>query len=196
MKVRETPLSGVLIIEPKIFGDSRGFFVETFVQERYKEAGIPEHFVQDNLSFSQHGVLRGLHFQNPIPQGKLVYVLEGEVFDVVVDIRIGSPTFGEWHGEYLSGENKHQLWIPKGFAHGFCVTGDKALFVYKCTDYYAPEHEVTIRWDDPTIGIKWPIADPLVSTKDVMASFLKDIERTHLFHFSNQIAQRIKDQGL
>jgi len=181
MNVIETPLAGLLIIEPKVFGDDRGFFLETYEKKRYSEAGIPDEFVQDNLSYSQQGVLRGLHFQNPDSQGKLVSVLQGEVFDVAVDIRVGSPTFGQWYGTTLSGENKRQLWIPVGFAHSFCVTGSAALFAYKCTDYYAPQSEVTIRWDDPEIGIDWPVKDPVISKKDTKGVPLSQIDRSLLF---------------
>lgn len=166
MNVVETGLPGVLLVEPDVFGDDRGFFMETFNAERYREAGLPSEFVQDNLSFSQHGVLRGLHFQNPNPQGKLVYVLQGEVFDVAVDIRAGSPNFGEWTGVTLSAENKRQFYVPEGFAHGFLVTSDSALFAYKCTDRYNREAEFGIRWDDPEIGIQWPADTPSLSEKD------------------------------
>ncbi len=139
MHVIDTPLPGVRIIEPKVFGDSRGFFMETWQQARYAEAGLPERFVQDNLSYSQRGVLRGLHFQNPNGQGKLVYVLQGEVFDVAVDVRLGSPTFGQSVSVLLSADNKRQFYVPPGFAHGFCVTSETALFTYKCTELYAPK---------------------------------------------------------
>jgi len=181
MQVNETPLAGLLLIEPKVFGDSRGYFLETYEKKRYAEAGIEAEFVQDNLSFSQKGVLRGLHFQNPDAQGKLVYVLQGEVFDVAVDIRVGSPTFGKWHGVILSGENKRQFWIPTGFAHGFCVTGESALFAYKCTDYYAPRSEVTIRWDDPEIGIDWPVEDVIISEKDAEGVPLRELKPSLFF---------------
>lgn len=183
MKVIETPLAGLLIIEPKVFGDERGFFVETWSRQRYQEMGMNVDFVQDNLSFSRRGVLRGLHFQNPQPQGKLVYVLQGEVFDVAVDIRKGSPTFGRWHGVVLSGDNKRQFWVPAGFAHGFCVTSDTVLFAYKCTELYAPQHERSIRWDDPTLAIDWPITEPQVSDKDRLAPRLTDIDPAHLYAF-------------
>lgn len=156
MDVKKTEIEGLLIIEPKVFGDDRGFFLETYNQKRYQEAGIPGDFVQDNLSFSRKGVLRGLHFQSPKAQGKLVSCPMGEVFDVAVDIRKGSPTFGKWVGVYLSGENKRQFWIPPGFAHGFLVTSETALFSYKCTEYYSPRDEKTILWNDPEIGIQWP----------------------------------------
>lgn len=183
MKVIETPLAGLLIIEPKVFGDERGFFLETWSRQRYQEMGINVDFVQDNLSFSRRGVLRGLHFQNPQPQGKLVYVLQGEVFDVAVDIRKGSPTFGRWHGVVLSDENKRQFWVPAGFAHGFCVTSESALFAYKCTELYAPQHERSIRWDDPSLAIDWPITEPQVSDKDRLAPLLADVDPAHLYDF-------------
>lgn len=175
MNVIETELPGVLIIEPKVFGDARGFFMETYNDARYAEAGLPERFVQDNLSFSARGVLRGLHFQNPQPQGKLVSVLQGEVFDVAVDIRVGSPTFGEWTGVTLSAENKRQFYVPPDFGHGFVVTSETALFSYKCTDYYAPSYEGSILWSDSDIGIEWPIEEPALSEKDRSALPLKEI---------------------
>lgn len=180
MKVVETDLPGVLILEPDRFGDERGFFQETWHHRRYADAGIPGPFVQDNLSLSAKGVLRGLHFQNPDAQGKLVYVLQGEVFDVAVDIRAGSPTFGKWTGTTLSAKNARQFYVPAGFAHGFCVTADRALFAYKCTDFYNPEAEVAIRWDDPEIGIEWPVAEPVVSKKDAAAPLLSELDRAKL----------------
>ena len=163
--MRATALSipEVVLIEPNVFGDARGFFMESFSVARYAAAGIAGPFVQDNVSRSRRGVLRGLHLQNPHAQGKLVSVLEGEVFDVAVDVRVGSPTFGRWVGEYLSAENHRQLYVPAGFAHGFVVTSDDALFSYKCTEYYRPETERTVRWDDPAIGVEWPVYGPLVS---------------------------------
>ncbi|MCL5982719.1 MAG: dTDP-4-dehydrorhamnose 3,5-epimerase [Firmicutes bacterium] len=166
MKVIETKLPGVLIVEPTVFGDARGFFMETWNQKRYAAVGLPASFVQDNLSLSQQGTLRGLHFQHPNAQGKLVFVLQGEVFDVAVDIRIGSPNIGQWVGVTLSAGNRRQLYIPAGFAHGFCVTSETALFAYKCTDFYNPEAEGGIIWNDPDIGIAWPIDTPLLSEKD------------------------------
>lgn len=166
MNVVETELPGVLIVEPDVFGDARGFFMENWNGARYEEHGIKDHFVQDNLSFSSHGVLRGLHFQNPKGQGKLVSVLAGEVFDVAVDIRVGSPTFGLWTGVTLSAENKRQFWVPPGFAHGFVVTAENALVSYKCTDYYAPEYDGSILWNDPGIRIEWPVESPSLSEKD------------------------------
>jgi dTDP-4-dehydrorhamnose 3,5-epimerase len=175
MRVTRTKLAGVLIIEPDVFGDARGFFIETFSSKRYKEAGLSQPFVQDNVSFSTKGILRGLHFQNPNAQGKLVQVLSGEVLDAAVDIRIGSPGFGKWFSETLSAENHKQMYIPPGFAHGYCVLSDTALFSYKCTDYYNPATEGGIIWNDPDIGITWPVSAPLISKKDASHPRLKDI---------------------
>jgi dTDP-4-dehydrorhamnose 3,5-epimerase len=175
MNVIETDLPGVLIIEPKVFGDDRGFFMETWNKERYAEAGIPTEFVQDNLSFSRKGVLRGLHFQDPNPQGKLVSVLQGEVYDVAVDIRRGSPAFGKWVGVSLSSDNKRQLYVPEGFAHGFCVRSEFALFSYKCTDSYNSLAEKTLMWNDSNIGIEWPVIDPQISGKDKVGYRLVDL---------------------
>lgn len=169
MKVIETKLPGVLIIEPKVFGDVRGFFKETFHAGRYAEAGIPGEglrFVQDNHSRSGRGVLRGLHFQLEYPQGKLVSVSSGAVFDVAADVRPGSPTFGQWVGVELSAENHRQLWVPPGYAHGFCVLSESADFQYKCTDLYHPEDESGVVWNDPDLAIDWPVSEPLVSEKD------------------------------
>ncbi|WP_018879388.1 dTDP-4-dehydrorhamnose 3,5-epimerase [Thioalkalivibrio sp. ALE9] len=180
MKITETSLPGVLVVEPKIFGDSRGYFLETYQRDRYAEAGIPDQFVQDNLSFSRAGILRGLHLQHPRAQGKLVQVLQGEVFDVAVDVRRGSPTFGVWAGVWLSAENHRQFWIPEGFAHGFCVASDTALFSYKCTDTYCPECELSIRWNDPDIGIDWPLVNISLSDKDSAAPALADIPDSRL----------------
>ena len=167
MKCTPSPLvPEVLIVEPDVHGDGRGYFLETYRAQRYAEQGLPDTFVQDNLSFSRKGVLRGLHYQLGRPQGKLVWVLQGEVFDVAVDIRRGSPTFGRWVSATLSSADHRQLYVPEGFAHGFCVLSETALFTYKCTDYYAPEEERGIRWDDPALGIDWPVAEPIVSDKD------------------------------
>lgn len=166
MKIIQTALPEVLVIEPQLFGDARGFFTETFHLQRYQAAGIDLPFVQDNLSRSRQGSLRGLHLQNPRPQGKLVSVLEGEVYDVAVDVRVGSPTFGKWVGTTLSAENRRQMWVPPGFAHGFCVTSESALFFYKCTDLYSPESELGILYNDPALGIPWPVRTPLLSDKD------------------------------
>jgi dTDP-4-dehydrorhamnose 3,5-epimerase len=169
--VTPTTLPGVLILEPKVFGDARGFFYESFSQRDFEAAtGERVTFVQDNHSRSSRGVLRGLHHQQPHPQGKLVRVAVGEVFDVAVDIRPGSATYGRWAGVVLSAENRRQLWIPSGFAHGFVVTSDVAEFLYKTTDYYHPEHERVIRWDDPALGIEWPLQGaPTLSVRDEVA---------------------------
>ena len=166
MKVRETPLPGVLIVEPKVFGDERGFFLETFNAARFAEHGLPTAFVQDNHSRSARGVLRGLHYQRRNPQGKLVSVVRGEVFDVAVDIRKGSPTFGRWFGETLRESEHRAIWIPPGFAHGFCVLSESADFLYKCTTLYDAADDRGIRWDDPALGIAWPLAEPTLSVKD------------------------------
>ncbi|MFO0582494.1 MAG: dTDP-4-dehydrorhamnose 3,5-epimerase [Anaeromyxobacter sp.] len=177
MNVRRTSIPDVLVIEPKVFGDARGFFLESWNQKLFDEAvGRPVTFVQDNHSRSGKSVLRGLHYQQPRPQGKLVRVVRGEVFDVAVDLRRGSSTFGRWFGERLSAENKLQMWVPEGFAHGFLVLSDEAEFLYKTTDYYAPEHERCIRWDDPDLAIAWPVsgAAPLVSQKDAKGSGFRD----------------------
>ena len=165
----QTPLEGVLLIKPKVWGDARGYFVETWQHQRYEAAGISLPFVQDNHSMSARGILRGLHYQKTRPQGKLVYVSLGSVFDVAVDIRHGSPTFGKWFGVELSQQNQWQMWVTPGLAHGFVVTSDTAHFHYKCTDYYCPEDEAAIRWNDPSIGIDWPVADPQLSAKDSVA---------------------------
>lgn len=180
MKVMQTTIPGVVIIEPKVFGDERGFFLETWQKERYAELGIEGEFVQDNVSLSRQGVLRGLHFQNPYGQGKLVTALQGEVFDVAVDIRVGSPTFGKWVGEILSGANKRQLWVPAGFAHGFCVLSEEALFSYKCTERYAPECESGIAWNDPAIGIQWPCSEVILSGKDERHPLLQQLDVSKL----------------
>ena len=174
MKVVPTELPEVLILEPKVHGDSRGFFYETFQATRYAEAGIPGAFVQDNLSRSVRGTLRGLHFQEPKAQGKLVQVLRGTVWDVAVDVRRGSPRFGRWIALELSETTPRQLWIPPGFAHGFCVLSDSADFFYKCTEIYSPESERSVAWDDPAIGIAWPVKEPLLSAKDRAAPRLAD----------------------
>jgi dTDP-4-dehydrorhamnose 3,5-epimerase len=181
MNVLTCDIAGLLIIEPKVFGDARGFFLETYNERRYREAGLDAAFVQDNVSFSRRGILRGLHYQNPNPQGKLLQVLQGEVFDVAVDVRRGSPTFGKWHGLILSGENKRQFYIPPGFAHGFLVTSESALFQYKCTQLYSPKDEMAVRWDDPAIGIQWPLKEPLLSERDTKALRLQDIPADRLF---------------
>lgn len=169
MEVVQTPIAGVLLIKPKVWGDQRGYFVETWQQQRYEAAGIALPFVQDNHSMSARGILRGLHYQKTRPQGKLVYVSLGSVFDVAVDIRGNSPTFGKWFGVELSQQNQWQMWVQPGLAHGFVVTSKIAHFHYKCTDYYCPEDEAAIRWNDPTLGIVWPVDEPLLSAKDQVA---------------------------
>lgn len=176
MKIIETPLADTVLIEPKVFGDERGYFLESYNAQRYIDCGIPLNFVQDNESHSRQGILRGLHYQLKRPQGKLVRVIRGKVFDVAVDIRRGSPFFGRWHGVYLSGENKHQFYIPPGFAHGFVVLSETADFLYKCTDYYAPDDEYGILWNDHDIQINWPqVQAPILSQKDQNAPTLSAI---------------------
>ena len=163
MKIVDSKLSGVLLIEPDVYNDERGFFLETWHQGRYRDGHFPDvAFVQDNHSRSARGVLRGLHFQKDFPQGKLVQVCRGRVFDVAVDIRIGSPEFGRWVGHELSDDNHHQLWIPPGFAHGFCTLSDSADLMYKCTDIYRADDDFGITWDDPRIAVQWPVSDPLL----------------------------------
>ena len=179
MQTVATPLDGVLILEPKVFGDARGFFFESFNARRFEElTGVRTGFVQDNHSRSAKGVLRGLHYQIRQPQGKLVRVVAGEVFDVAVDIRKSSPTFGKWYGHRLSAENKSHLWIPAGFAHGFVVLSETADFLYKTTDYWAPEHERCIAWSDPDLAIEWPLGamTPQVSAKDAAGAAFRDAE--------------------
>jgi dTDP-4-dehydrorhamnose 3,5-epimerase len=175
MKVLQTPLDGVLVIEPRVFEDQRGFFMEIHHQRKYSEAAIKDVFVQDNLSHSVRGTLRGLHYQLPHVQAKLVQVIKGAIFDVVVDIRKGSPTFGQWAGLTLSEENRRQIFIPEGFAHGLCVLSDAADVLYKCTDFYAPEAEWGILWSDPALNIDWPVTEPLLSPKDSRYPYLRDV---------------------
>jgi len=176
MKVIETALPGVLIIEPKAFGDHRGFFLETFQVERYREAGITLPFVQDNHSRSQRGVLRGLHFQKTRPQGKLVSVSRGAVYDVAVDIDPASATYGKFVGVELNDDNHRQMWVPPGYAHGFCVLSEVADFQYKCTDFYFPADEGGLLWNDPDVGIPWPITEPQLSAKDIDNPRLRDLK--------------------
>lgn len=177
MKVIPTELHGLLVLEPKSFGDERGFFLETFQRDRYREAGVVGEFIQDNHSRSCQGTLRGLHYQLTRPQGKLVSVTRGEVFDVAVDLRRSSPTFGRWFGATLNDENHRQMFIPPGFAHGFCVTSDSADFCYKCTDFYYPADQRTLLWSDPKIGIEWPtIGNFILSPKDQAGSPLVNSE--------------------
>lgn len=179
MKFNGTHIPGVVIVEPKVYGDHRGFFMETWQQRNFIEAGIDLPFVQDNHSMSTQGILRGLHYQIKKSQGKLVRVINGEVFDVAVDIRRNSPTFGKWVGEILSAENKRMMWVPPGFAHGFYVISESAEFLYKCTDFYAPEFERTIRWNDPELAIDWPIphgVTPTLSKKDEQGALFCNAE--------------------
>ncbi len=179
MEFLPTRLPDVIVIRPEVFEDSRGFFMETWSRKDFEQVGIDADFVQDNYSSSVVGTVRGLHYQIERAQGKLVRVVKGEVFDVAVDIRKSSPDFGQWTSEILSAENRKQMWIPPGFAHGFLVLSETAEFEYKCTDYYAPEFDRSIRWDDPDIGIEWPLADgeqPVLSAKDSAAPFLKDAD--------------------
>ncbi len=176
MRVIKTKIKDCVIIEPKVFGDERGFFLETFQLSRYKDlAGISDSFVQDNHSRSSKNVLRGLHYQKTKPQGKLVRVVRGEVYDVAVDIRQDSPSYGQWEGVILSEENKKQLWVPPGFAHGFVVLSDIADFEYKCTDYYDPTDEGSLLWNDPDLDVSWPVADPILSKKDAIADRFIDL---------------------
>src|SRR3990167_7235538 len=180
MKITHTPLTGPLIIEPCVFHDNRGYFLESFQQQRYLELGIPL-FVQDNISRSAQGVLRGLHYQLPEAQGKLVTVTRGSVWDVIVDIRLTSPTFGQWFGITLNDENHLQIYIPSGFAHGFCVLSKEADFYYKCTNFYTPSAELGIAWNDPHINITWPINNPILSPKDIHFPCLYEIDHDKLF---------------
>ena len=179
MEFTATQIPDVIVIDPVVFEDPRGFFMETWQARKFKDAGIDASFVQDSQSRSAQGTVRGLHYQIKQAQGKLIRVIQGEAFDVLVDLRKSSPTFGQWVGEVLSAGNRKIIWVPPGFAHGFQVLSDSADFEYRCTDYYAPEHERTIRWDDPDIGIEWPLQDgqaPLMSAKDLAGVALKDAE--------------------
>jgi len=180
VKVVETRLQGCKILEPAVFGDARGYFFESWNAGRFAEHGLPAAFVQSNISSSSRGVLRGLHYQWPRSQGKLVTVLEGEVYDVAVDIRRGSPTFGQWEALVLSAENRRQFWIPEGFAHGFAVLSETALFHYLCTDVYVKEADAAVRWNDADIAVDWPVSAPTLSAKDENAPFLKDIDEDRL----------------
>ena len=184
MKIVQTRLPGCVVIEPAVHGDARGFFYESFNAARFAEAGLDLRFVQTNVSRSARNVLRGLHYQWPNPQGKLVSVLEGEVYDVAVDIRVGSPTFGQWAAAILSADNKRHFWVPEGFAHGFAVLSDDATFVYQCTALYDRATDAGVRWDDGDIAVDWPIAEPQLSDKDRNAPFLADIAREKLPTFS------------
>lgn len=180
MNIISTEIEGVLIIEPKVFQDGRGFFMETWNRQRYAQAGLEMTFVQDNISSSSRGVLRGLHYQHPQGQGKLVQVIQGRVLDVAVDIRVGSPTFGKAVSCVLDGDAHRQFYVPVGFAHGFCVLSETAVFSYKCTDFYNPQTEGGILWNDPDLAIDWPVADPILSPKDLSNPRLKDISEKKL----------------
>jgi dTDP-4-dehydrorhamnose 3,5-epimerase len=180
MRIQPTQLRSVLLIEPTVHGDARGQFFESWHRERYAASGVPREFVQDNVSRSERGILRGLHLQEPFGQGKLVQVLDGEVFDVAVDVRVGSPTFGKWVGEHLSSDNHRQLYIPPGFAHGFCVLSSSAMFCYKCTELYHPETELCVLWNDPQLAIQWPVQTPVLSKKDGAGVLLRDIPKERL----------------
>ncbi len=181
MEVIEFKIEGLLAFQPKIFGDSRGYFLESYNKERYKAAGLEVDFLQDNFSKSKKGVLRGLHFQNPNPQGKLVSVMEGEVFDVAVDLRKGSSTFGQWESQILTAEKKNQFYIPPGFAHGFEVLSESCVFHYKCSDVYHPECEKTLLWNDPTLNIPWKTQNPIISEKDEKGFLFKDLPENFLY---------------
>jgi dTDP-4-dehydrorhamnose 3,5-epimerase len=174
MEIADLPLAGLKLLRPRVFPDHRGYFLETWQQKTLANLGFSKRFVQDNLSFSKRGVLRGLHYQYPTWQGKLVFVLQGEIFDVAVDIRRDSPTFGKWHAVVLNDQTHEQLYIPAGFAHGFCVLSDSARVMYKCTDYYAPGEEYTLLWNDPAIGIDWPVQNPILADKDAQGKPLRD----------------------
>lgn len=180
MKLIETDLPGCVVIEPQVFGDARGFFYESFNHDKLAAHGLAPRFVQGNVSSSARGVLRGLHYQWPNPQGKYVSVIEGEVWDVAVDIRRGSPHFGRWTAVVLSAENKRHFWIPEGFAHGFAVLSERAVFSYLCTNTYDAKADAGVRWDDPALAIDWPVSDPSLSAKDAVAPLLKDIAEDRL----------------
>jgi dTDP-4-dehydrorhamnose 3,5-epimerase len=181
MRVVAPDVPDVLIIDPKLFGDQRGFFLETYQSTRYAEHGISRPFVQDNLSRSAYGVLRGLHLQNPMTQGKLVSVMRGRVLDVAVDVRIGSPHFGQHVAVELSEHNRWQLWVPRGFAHGFVVLSETADFFYKCDEFYSPKDEIVVRWDDPAIGIKWGVENPSLSARDAAAPLLSEVKNLPVY---------------
>lgn len=175
LKIETTPMQGLLVIEPVVYADTRGHFLETFQQQRYREKGVPADFVQDNLAFSHKNVLRGLHFQVTYPQAKLIQAVSGEIFDVAVDVRPGSRTFGTWFAVRLSAENRRLLFVPEGFAHGYCVTSETATVMYKCSEYYHPEDEGGVLWSDPKIGIDWPVPQPVVSDKDARLPTLETL---------------------
>ncbi len=183
MQVRQTKLPGVLIFEPTVYSDHRGFFVETWKSEEYRSHGVSHPFVQDNLSKSCFGVLRGMHLQNPYPQGKLVYVVSGEIYDAAVDIRKGSPCFGQWIGIRLNDRNRHQIYVPPGLAHGFCVLSETAIVAYKVTDIYNPPSELSLLWNDPDVGIEWPIPSAVISEKDRLGLRLRNLPPDRLIGF-------------
>jgi dTDP-4-dehydrorhamnose 3,5-epimerase len=187
MNVTSCEIPGLLVIEPKVFGDTRGYFLESYAEERYRQAGIPLSFVQDNLSKSSRGVLRGLHLQNPHGQGKLVSVVVGAVWDVALDVRVGSPSFGKWFAQELSEENHRQMYVPPGCAHGFVVVSDVAVFAYKCTDMYHPEAELGVLFSDPDLGIPWPGSDFTLSAKDKVHPRLRDVDRAKLPKFGDTL---------
>ena len=180
MNISTCDIPGLVIIEPKVFGDIRGYFFESWNSQRY-DAIIQARFVQDNISFSRKGIVRGLHFQNPNAQGKLIQVLQGEVYDVAVDLRRSSPTFQKWHALLMSSENKKQFYIPPGFAHGFAVTSETALFHYKCTEFFSPKDEMALKWDDPDLNIPWPVESPTISERDAKGLRLRDIPENRLY---------------
>ena len=180
MKVSDGGLPGLLLVEPRRFPDERGWFFESWVEQRYRDAGVGPRFVQDNVSRSRRGVVRGLHFQHPGDQGKLISVLNGAAFDVAVDVRVGSPTFGKWTAQELSADNQRQFWIPPGFAHGFQALADDTVMLYKCTDAWQPSCERTVRYDDPALAIAWPLAGMIVSAKDAAGLLLADLPKEHL----------------
>lgn len=181
VNVTSCRLAGLKLIQPKVYGDDRGWFLEAWNEDRYRECGIPQTFVQENLSYSRRGILRGMHFQNPRAQGKLVMVIQGEVMDVAVDLRRGSPTFRQWAGFRLDGATKQQLYVPPGFAHGFQVLSEEAYFLYRCSVAYSPDDQIYLRWDDPDLGIEWPLPDPVLSEKDANARLLREIPSDRLF---------------
>ncbi len=181
MKFTPLEIPEVILVQPDVFGDARGFFQETYHAGKYAAGGVVGTFIQDNFSFSRRGVLRGLHYQRRNPQGKLVYVARGEVFDVAVDMRRSSPTFGRWVGQLLNDQNHHQMWVPPGFAHGFCVLSEEVEFLYKCTQLYDPTDDRGVLWNDPDIGVQWPLTDPALSAKDLKQPRLRDLAPDQLF---------------